>query len=160
MYASAMSIITGFESEFPSEQTDEARKSEIDYGQVFKALEHDLGAAENVFAWNAKQDFRNRIEGHIMRRTLEEAGDLLPSWVVQSSVTMLKTPTSAETYIAWRILALSDLVKALAYEVNALMGDASKVIMIGSLSTTIRYSGSDSCRVTFALRQQWARGWR
>ena len=66
-----MSVVTGFDSGAPSEQTEEAQVAQVDYRKVFEAIPHSLEVAENVLARNAKQDFRDNIRGKVVRKTLD-----------------------------------------------------------------------------------------
>jgi hypothetical protein len=141
-----MRIITGFG--IPDSETSSDMSVE-EYGQIFQALVHSLEVAENVFARVAKKAFRRKV-GDIKFRESKDARGMIPMWVTESSVVLVRPPPKENQ--DW-LFALDNLVDSLAQHLKSSTNDRPHVL-VDSLSVRIQHVGEEIFR--FIIKQKWA----
>lgn len=141
-----MQVVTSFgESEHP--EVEDADVSE--YAQIFQALVHSLEVAENVFARVAKKAFKRRV-GDARYREGKDARGMIPMWVSESSVVLVRPPQ--RDHEDW-LRALDDLVEGIAYHLISTVNDRP-FVLVDPLSVSIKHVGEEIFR--FGIKQKWA----
>lgn len=145
-----MQIITGFDSEFNSEEK-KLQLPASEYVKMLQALQHNLEVAENVFARTAKAQFKELVDHEIGRIRSDELKDGAAQWFAETSVAIniMELRAYAPDVIGKKI---ADTVRDFGEYILAAV-DANKVLL-ESLNTKILRSGESVYQ--FRIKQKWA----
>jgi hypothetical protein len=146
-----MKIITGFETELKEEIEDTQELNE-EFIKVFKALDHDIEVAENVFARASKRAFRDYTEGGKFTEA-KDARALRPTWLAESTVVL---PVKGFDDVALVSMAaeLRQLVVMLGESFKSTADDPAHLALIDPLKCRIQRISEHDYK--FTIKQMWA----
>ena len=148
-----MSLVTGFESQSPLADGEEALKKGYDYHQVFEALVHSREVAENVFSRCAKKQVREALgKDEVTMLTSSEKEIPRKIWMSTLSVTTYLFG-DLKSYVEEASESLLELSDIFSDQILDSRRPGKKLFLVDALVTEILEISPK--RYSFRLKQKW-----
>ena len=140
--------------EEPKPHADDKSVTEVHgFQPLFRALFHNPAVAENVFAREAKKQFRPFTEG-ARRCEAKESRELRPIWTLEASVSFDIAGDLIESDLENWNRSLEELVQTFGQGVVQLLNKRGRLVLIDPLQ--VRIQRIDESLFRFVIKQKWA----